>query len=67
MAGLEYGPAKKKVSTFRGERGSAKWEENRRTVLPVCACLGGLATNKIPKAGGIAKIPVLFAPASSDG
>ncbi|MER9436165.1 hypothetical protein [Mesorhizobium sp. M0618] len=27
MAGLEYGPAKKKVKTFRGEHRSAKWEE----------------------------------------
>ena len=27
MAGLEYGPAKKKVKTFRGEHRPAEWEE----------------------------------------
>ncbi|RUU93840.1 MULTISPECIES: hypothetical protein [unclassified Mesorhizobium] len=32
MAGLEYGPAKKKVKTFRGEHRSAKWEETAERI-----------------------------------
>ncbi|RWO63825.1 hypothetical protein [Mesorhizobium sp.] len=57
MARLEYEPGQKEG--FNLQRGTpfSGMGGNRRTVLPVCACLGGLATNKIPKAGGITKFP----------
>ncbi|WP_419696093.1 hypothetical protein ACN2CC_09340 [Mesorhizobium muleiense] len=57
MAGLEYGPAKKKVSTFRGERRSAEWEETVERCCLFALVWAGWRRTKIPKAGGITKFP----------
>ncbi|RWO55615.1 hypothetical protein [Mesorhizobium sp.] len=66
MAGLEYGPAKKKVSTFRGDA----VQRNGRKPSNGVACLrlfGRVGDEQNSKSRRDYEIPVLFALTSSAG
>jgi len=59
MAGLENGPAKKKVITFRGEHRSTKWEENAERIFLFWTNFRPGATNDFLKIGRDCENPVL--------